>query len=65
MVRDGFSEGVELEPILKDGEELDKQAGQRDILSTDSHKNVSPLRTESLLSSLCLAPRKGSSIFGG
>lgn len=31
MVRDGFSEGVELEPILKDGEELDKQAGQREI----------------------------------
>lgn len=33
MVREeGFSEEAELEPILKDGEELDKQAGQREIL---------------------------------
>lgn len=31
MVRGGFPEEMELEPFLKDGEELDKQAGQREL----------------------------------
>ena len=31
MDREGFSEEVELEPVLKDGEELDKQAGHREL----------------------------------
>lgn len=30
MVREGFSEEVELEPVLKGGE-LDKQRGQREL----------------------------------
>lgn len=31
MVREGFSEQVELEPFSKDGEELDKQAEQGEL----------------------------------
>lgn len=36
MVREGCSEEVELEPVLNDGEELDKQGVQRELFLVQS-----------------------------
>lgn len=41
-----FSGKVELEPVLKDGEERDKRVGPRELfLAHDPHESISPLRT--------------------